>query len=64
MNIRRIIKEELLKEAGGYDDLNVMGRHAAHVMGTLSDTYNELSNTLSGLANAVVDGSQKSDFME
>ena len=62
MNIRRIIKEELLKEAGGYDDLNIMGLHAGHVMDTLSNTYNDLTNTLQGLANAIVDGSSKTDL--
>lgn len=62
MNIRRIIKEELLKETGGYDDLTVMGIHAGQVMDTLSSSYNDLTNTLQGLANAIVDGSPKMDL--
>ena len=63
MNIRRIIKEELLKEAGGYDDPLIMGKHAGHVMETLSNSYNDLSNTIQGLANAIMDGVPKSDLV-
>ena len=39
MNIRKIVKEELLKEAGGYDDLSVMGQHAGASMGILTSSY-------------------------
>ena len=56
MNLRRIIKEELLKEVGGYDDPKVMGQHAGAIMGMLSGSHSDLSNTLAGLANAVMDG--------
>ena len=41
MNIRKIIKEELLKEVGGYDDPNIMATHAGHIMGVLSNSYND-----------------------
>lgn len=63
MNIRRIIKEELLKEIGGYDDPNVMATHAGHTMGVLTDSYNDLSNTLQGLANAIMDNASKEDLV-
>lgn len=63
MNLRRIIKEELLKEVGGYDDPTVMGRHAGHVMEILSNSYNDLTNTLQGLANAIMDGVPKSELV-
>lgn len=63
MNIRRIIKEELLKEVGGYDDPLIMGKHAGHVMEVLSNSYNDLSNTLQGLANAIMDGSPKEELV-
>jgi hypothetical protein len=63
MNIRRIIKEELLKEVGGYDDPNIMGQHASHVMEVLSNSYNDLSNTIQGLANAIMDRVPKSDLV-
>ncbi len=64
MNIRKIIKEELLKEVGGYDDLNVMGKHAGTTMAALSTSYNELSNLLSGIANQIMDGSDKNDISD
>lgn len=48
MNIRRIIKEELLKEAGGYDSPEVMSQHAGHVMGGLKTTIKELNLGLMG----------------
>jgi hypothetical protein len=54
MNIRKIIKEELLKEVGGYDDLRVMAQHAGTTMGALSSSANDLSNLLSGIANQVI----------
>lgn len=63
MNIRRIIKEELLKEVGGYDSQSVMNIHASTVMSNLSEAYNNLTNTLHGLANAIVDNYPKSDIV-
>jgi hypothetical protein len=63
MNIRRIIKEELLKEVGGYDDKNIMNIHAGVSMNTLANTYNELTMVIEGLANAIVDGHSKNDFI-
>ena len=62
MNLRRIIKEELLKEVGGYDDPKVMGQHAGAIMGMLSGSHSDLSNTLAGLANTVMDGAPKRDL--
>ncbi len=45
MNIRRIIKEEILKEiAAGYDDPTVMGQHAGQTIGIMSNAYAELIN--------------------
>jgi nitrate/nitrite-specific signal transduction histidine kinase len=63
MNIRRIIKEELLKEVGGYDDKNIMNIHAGATMGSLTEIYSDLTNTLQGLANAIMDGHSKDDFV-
>ena len=64
MNIRKIIKEELLKEGGGYDDLRVMAQHAGTTMGALSSSANDLSNLLSGIANQVMDGADKNDISD
>lgn len=61
MNIRKIIKEELLKEVGGYDDSNVMAVHAGTTLGKLTSVVNNLSLIVSGLANALVDGTTKED---
>jgi hypothetical protein len=63
MNIRKIIKEELLKEVGGYDDSNVMYHHAGKVMYILSSFFNEVTNTIEGLANAIMDGTDKEDIV-
>lgn len=68
MGIKKIIKEELLKhinksknlyEAGGYDDPQVMATHAGKIMGALSNSYNDLSDILQKLANAVMNGDSK-----
>jgi chaperonin GroEL (HSP60 family) len=64
MNLRRIIKEELLKEVGGYDDMSVMAQHAGTTMGALSSSANDLSNLLSGIANQVMDGADKNDISD
>ena len=64
MNIRKIIKEELLKEVGGYDDPNIMATHAGHIMGVLSNSYNDLSSTLEMLANSIMDGVSKEEMVE
>ena len=53
MNIRKIIKEELLKEVGGYDDPNIMAIHSGKVLGTLSQVYSDLTNTITGLSQLV-----------
>lgn len=63
MNLKKIIKEELFKEVGGYDSQNVMNLHAGVVMSNLSNAYNGLTNTLEGLANAVLDGYSKLDIV-
>ena len=63
MNIRKIIKEELLKEVGGYDDKNIMSIHAGVSMTTLANVYNDLTLVIEGLANAVVDGHSKNEFI-
>jgi len=62
MNIRKIIKEELLKEVGGYDDMSVMGQHAGTSMGTLSSSYQILMDTLSELANSLIKGEGRDKF--
>lgn len=64
MNIRKIIKEELLKEVGGYDDFNIMGLHVSKTIGTLTNVYNDLTNTVEGLANAIMDGATKEDLTQ
>ena len=56
MNIRKIIKEELLKEVGGYDDQNVMAQHAGATIGTLTGIYRDIMEAISGLANKIMDG--------
>lgn len=56
MNIRRIIKEELFKEVGGYDDPTIMGKHASKTINTLSDSYSDLIFAISDLSNNVADG--------
>lgn len=61
MNIRKIIKEELLKEVGGYDDPSVMASHAGITLGALSTALNDLSLIISGLANALMDGTTKEE---
>jgi hypothetical protein len=63
MNIRKIIKEELLKEVGGYDDKNIMSIHAGVSMTTLANVYNDLTLVIEGLANAVANGQSKNDFI-
>jgi hypothetical protein len=55
MNIRRIIKEELLKEAGGYDSPEIMAQHAGHVMHNLKTTIKELNLGLMGFVNLLSD---------
>jgi len=55
MNIRKIIKEELLKEVGGYDDLNVMGQHAGASMAILTSSYQILMDLLTDIANSLLD---------
>lgn len=64
MNIRKIIKEELIKEVGGYDDQRVMAKHAGTTMGALSTSHNDLTNLLSGLANSIMDGANKNDISD
>jgi hypothetical protein len=64
MNIRKIIKEELLKEVGGYDDPNIMGIHASSTLGALTETYSDLTNTLQGLANAIMSGERKENLTQ
>jgi len=64
MDIRKIIKEELLKEVGGYDDPRVMAQHAGTTMGALSSSHNDLSNLLAGIANSVMDGADKNDISD
>jgi len=55
MNIRRIIKEELLKEVGGYDDQNVMAQHAGATIGILTGVYKDIMDVISDLANKIMD---------
>lgn len=62
MNIRKIIKEELLKEVGGYDDMSVMGQHAGASMDILSSSYQILMDTLAELANSLVKGEGRDKF--
>ena len=51
---RNKIKEELLKEVGGYDDPTIMGSHAGATMGMLSGSYSKLMNVITDLANLLV----------
>jgi len=64
MDIRKIIKEELLKEVGGYDDPRVMAQHAGTTMNALAGSHNDLSNLLAGIANSVMDGADKNDISD
>ncbi len=64
MNIRKIIKEELLKEVGGYDDGRIMAQHAGKNMYDLAETHRQLTVVLSVLANAVMDGQNKNDIKQ
>lgn len=64
MNIRKIIKEELLKEVGGYDDLNVMGQHVGSIMSGLAETHSQLTTVISALANAIMDGQDKNSITQ
>ena len=62
MNIRKIIKEELLREVGGYDDPDVMSVHAGATISRLTDAVEELTLIVSGLSNALMNGSTKEDI--
>lgn len=62
MNIRKIIKEELLKEAGGYDSPEVMSQHAGHVMSGLKTTIKELNLGLMGFIEVL--GNPKVSHLE
>jgi hypothetical protein len=68
MNIRKIIKEELLKEAGGYDSPEIMSQHAGHVMGSLKTTIKDLNFGLMGfielLSNADVSHLEMNEEIE
>lgn len=64
MNIRKIIKEELLKEVGGYDDQNVMSQHVGPIMSGLAETHSQLSVIISSLANAIMDGQDKNSITQ
>lgn len=64
MNIRKIIKEELLREVGGYDDQNVMAQHAGTTMSVLAGSHNDLTNLLAGVANSVMDGADKNEISD
>lgn len=64
MNIRKIIKEELLREVGGYDDGRVMAQHAGKNMSDLAETHHQMSVILSALANAVMDGQDKNSITQ
>ena len=55
MNIRRIIKEELIKEVGGYDAPDIMGQHAGAVMGGLKETIMSLNLALLGFSEMLID---------
>lgn len=57
-SIKKTIKEELLKEVGGYDDPNVMAQHANTVMSNLRNTMSELNLALIGFSGILT----QSDF--
>jgi flagellar hook-basal body complex protein FliE len=64
MNIRKIIKEELLKEiVSGYDDPTVMGQHAVQTLSIIVNSYKDLSNVFGALANAIKDKQPKEDII-
>lgn len=50
-NIKKTIKEELLKEAGGYDAPDIMGQHVGHVMSNLRDTLGQLNLGILGFSD-------------
>lgn len=55
MNIRRIIREELIKEVGGYDAPDIMGQHAGAVMGGLKETIMSLNLALLGFSKLLIE---------
>jgi hypothetical protein len=64
MNIRKIIKEELLKEVGGYDDPNIMAIHGGKTIGILSQVYSEMTNTIRGLSQLLMDNPNKEEVVQ
>ncbi len=63
MNIKKIIKEELMKEVGGYDDSTVMASHGGNSLGKLTSVVNELSMMMIGLSTSL-NTSNKEDIRE
>jgi len=63
MNIKKIIKEELMKEVGGYDDSTVMASHGGNTLGKLTRVVNELSMMIVGLSTSLTTAN-KEDIRE
>jgi hypothetical protein len=64
-DLEKLVKK-IITEVGGYDDPTIMGTHASKSMENLTGVYDELSNILQGLANAIMDDfsvSELSDFL-
>ena len=51
-DLENLVKK-IINEVGGYDDPNIMAIHSGKVLSTLSQTYSDLTNTITGLSQLV-----------
>lgn len=51
-DLENLVKK-IINEVGGYDDPNIMAIHSGKVLGTLSQVYSDLTNTITGLSQLV-----------
>jgi hypothetical protein len=54
-DLEKLVRK-IINEVGGYDDPNVMGLHAGHVMSNLVGSYEDIANMISSLTNVIRDG--------
>ena len=55
-SIKKIIKEELLKEVGGYDDKIIMAKHSGEVMEGLVKVFSDVIEVIKILGEKVATG--------